>query len=197
MCYVTINFVVHTLLVRTIQARAAVALRVVRILSFLGRYDFWTLDFEGSWCFYLTWRPEKLDAGITATEWSVILLLGILYELHNKNMILALDNWYTSIPVALYLMGIGIHLVGTCEANLKFIKKKAILPKVGERGYVRGFEGAVTKDGTTLRNKIYVTGLRDNKPALMLHIQCQSTTKCQRKSELNSSCREDSNQCTE
>lgn len=128
---------------------------------------------------------EIRPANITATEWPVILLLKPLLELHRNNMVLALDNWYTSIPVALFLIGLNIHLVGTCKSNRKFIERKAILPKVGERGEMIGFEGTVFKDDLPLRSKIYMTGWRDNKPVLMLHTMISFKTIVQRSNKAN------------
>ena len=112
---------------------------------------------------------EVRPANTTATEWPVQKIIGGLPELYKNNMVLALDNWYTSIPIALYLLDKGIHMVGTCKTNRKLIAKDAILPTNGERGEMKSFIGTVTIDGNQWKKKIYMTGWRDNKPVLMLH----------------------------
>ena len=106
---------------------------------------------------------------MTATEWPVHKLINGLPELFNNNMVLALDNWYTSIPVCLFLLERGIHMVGTCKSNRKLIVKDAILPANGERREIEIFVGTVSVSGVQWRKKIYMTGWRDDKPVLMLH----------------------------
>ena len=58
-------------------------------------------------------KDEKRPEGQTATEYLVLRLLD-----HDKfkymNLVLATDNWYTSIYLALKLLEWDIYLFGTC-----------------------------------------------------------------------------------
>ena len=50
-------------------------------------------------------------------------------RLHHKGHICNVDNWYTSIPMLVYLHAIGTHCVGTVKSKLKGLPKEEMMIK--------------------------------------------------------------------
>ena len=110
-------------------------------------------------------REEERPPDVSATTYPVLLLTEN-EELHFKNYIMGLDNWYTSIPLILALLARGIHCVGTIKANraglpagCKFSTARNAQP----RGEMRAMK-ADLPDGKAL----YFIAWQDNKPVHML-----------------------------
>jgi hypothetical protein len=82
-------------------------------------------------------RDEDRPAGMPATVFPVYVLLMDRFYWH-QNYILYLDNWYTSMAVAVMLWVWGIYVVGTVRVNKKGIPKEAIFPKSGRGKRGRG-----------------------------------------------------------
>ena len=76
----------------------------------------------------------------SATEYPVRRLFDpVKYpELQRKNHILCTDNWYTSVVLAVYLISIGVYLIGACKSNKKFFQKPAFIRR---RVRVKNIEG--------------------------------------------------------
>ena len=114
-------------------------------------------------------------ANCSATEYPVRRLMSDK-RLCNKNHLLATDNWYTSVVLAIFLLSIGVHFLGTCKSNKKYIPKRALYKRTGKNKKERGvFEVNTTDvdvvDATSGRKSkcpIYFTSWMDNKPVHMV-----------------------------
>ena len=67
-------------------------------------------------------------------------------RLCNKNHLLATDNWYTSVVLAIFLLSIGVHFLGTCKSNKKYIPKRALYKRTGKNKKERGVFEVNTTD---------------------------------------------------
>ena len=75
-------------------------------------------------------KDEERPAEYSATEWPVVKLTQP-EKFHNKNYILATDNWYSSFVLVLFLLRLGIHFLGTIRTNRAGVPKKAVFSKKG------------------------------------------------------------------
>ena len=102
--------------------------------------------------------------------------------LHNKNHIIAMDNWYTSIEVAIYLAKVGIHVVWTVKTNRKGLPKRGILKKTGidkkNRGFYHTFRAQIVEKRDWY---VYFHAWMDNKPVSLLSTFQVSSQICYRK----------------
>lgn len=102
--------------------------------------------------------------------------------LHHKNHIIAMDNWYTSIEVVLYLADKGIHVVGTVKTNRKGLPKSGILKKTGidkkNRGFYHTFRAQILAKPDWF---VYFHAWMDNKPVSLLSTFQVSSQMCSRK----------------
>jgi len=115
-------------------------------------------------------KDEEREDDVAATVFPVKKLLEN-ERFHHKNIIVATDNWYTSIPQLLLLLSWGIHLIGTIRTNKAGLPKKGILKeKDGERGntivHEKTFE--VDKKGSKHKIKAWFVGWYDNKVVHLL-----------------------------
>ncbi|XP_044744320.1 piggyBac transposable element-derived protein 4-like [Coccinella septempunctata] len=86
---------------------------------------------------------------------SVVVSLG--KKLLNEGRVFITDNWYTSIPLAMYLKSHGTDLCGTLRRNKKYLPKEVINSKLN-KGELFGMQA----DGIT------VLKWRDKRDVLML-----------------------------
>ena len=115
-------------------------------------------------------KDEQRPDGFSATEYPPIRLTDHR-QYKDKNHIMATDNWYTSIKLALHLKERGIYLVGTIKANREGLPKDMIIKKTGPtskaRGYLHSSEGWF-KDSKGMNHELFFTAWQDNKPVHML-----------------------------
>ena len=52
-------------------------------------------------------------------------------EYHLLNLLVATDNWFTSMKLALKLLELGIYLFGTCKVNKMGIPKDKVFTRTG------------------------------------------------------------------
>ena len=79
------------------------------------------------------------------------------------NRVMCLDNWYTSIEVAVFLMlTYKVYLIGTIKTNRKGLPKEHIYPKIGRGKKVRGTMSTVM--ATISGVIVYFTSWMDSKP---------------------------------
>jgi hypothetical protein len=111
-------------------------------------------------------RSEYDDCA--ATEYPVRKLFdAVKYpELQNKNHILCTDNWYTSVVLAVFLLSIGVYLIGTCKSNKKYIPRAGIYKKTGPTKKERGEMSSMRCQlpGSLADFWVYFTSWMDNKP---------------------------------
>jgi hypothetical protein len=115
--------------------------------------------------FYLYHSAEVRPLGVSATAHPVI-VLTTNNRIHYRNHILCLDNWYTSIDLAVLLMKQkGIHIVGTIKGNRKGLPTN-LFPYTGRYVKPRGemASNVNTIDGVTL----WLTEWQDNTPVRVL-----------------------------
>lgn len=74
-------------------------------------------------------KDEKRPAGVSATAYPVHKVTEPA-KLRNKYIILATDNWYTSIALTIYLLFHKIYLF--CRANVAGAPKSKIFKKTGK-----------------------------------------------------------------
>ena len=121
-------------------------------------------------CFFMyQGRDEKRPDGQTATEYPVLRLLSDPI-FHHIGMIIATDNWYTSIALALKLLEIGIYLFGTARTNKQGIPKDSVFKKTGRSKKERG-EMSCEKTHVTVAEKsffLYFISWMDNKPVHLI-----------------------------
>jgi hypothetical protein len=122
-------------------------------------------------------RPE----GLSATEYPVIRLTDP-HKFQNKNHVMATDNWYTSILLALRLFKRLIYLIGTIKAIRQGVPKEIVIKKKGAkmpRGFLQMMSTDVTVDGRLCT--LTFSAWMDNKPVHMLStIPTTTATKVQR-----------------
>jgi len=110
-------------------------------------------------------KDEQRPAGVSATAYPVHKLTEP-DKFRGKNIILATDNWYTSIALAIYLLFFQIYLFGTCRANVAGAPKSKIFKKTGKgkksRGAMNCEQTKTSVDGQWL--PIFFTSWMDNKP---------------------------------
>lgn len=84
-------------------------------------------------------KDEQRPAGMSATTYPVHKLTDH-EDYHGKDHLLAIDNWYTSIPVAKLVKSEPrrMNMVGTIKANREGIPKSKLFPKNGRNKKVRG-----------------------------------------------------------
>jgi hypothetical protein len=115
-------------------------------------------------------KDEQRPEGFSATEYPPVRLTDHR-QYRDKNHILATDNWYTSIKLALHLKERGIYLVGTIKANREGLPKDQIIKKTGPTSKARGFlqssQGSF-EDSYGIKHDLYFTAWQDNKPVHML-----------------------------
>ena len=117
----------------------------------------------------------------SATEYPVRKLFDPMKypELQRKNHILCTDNWYTSVVLAIYLISIGVHLIGTCKSNKKYIPKAGIYKKSGAGKKRRGEMQSMVCNSAGESN-IYFTSWMDNKPVHIVSTLPTQQTKVER-----------------
>jgi hypothetical protein len=135
-----------------------------------------------SWDLYLYHgAAEVRPPGVSATSYPIRKLTAHP-KLHNKNHIIAMDNWYTSIEVAIYLASVGIHLVGTVKTNRKGLPKRGLLKKTGvdkkDRGFYHTFRAQIVDKRDWY---VYFHAWMDNKPVSLLSTFQVSSQMCTRK----------------
>lgn len=117
-------------------------------------------------CFFMYMgKDEKRPPGVSATEYPVTRLTDHP-KFKNINLILATDNWYTSIFLVLKMLAIGIYLFGTCRVNKQGIPKGKVFSKTGANKKNRGeasCEKAEVKVGDS-KYWVYFLSWMDNKP---------------------------------
>ena len=59
-------------------------------------------------------------------------------EYHLLNLLVATDNWFTSMKLALKLLELGIYLFGTCKVNKMGIPKDKVFTRTGANVKRRG-----------------------------------------------------------
>jgi hypothetical protein len=123
------------------------------------------------WNFYMyQGASEVRPEGWSATAYPVKKLLEPLQKVFKGSgkvvqglgRILSLDNWYTSLEVAVYLMKeYGMYLIGTVKTNRKGLPKEHIYKKTGAKK-PRGTMSSVAAviDGV----KVFFTSWMDSKP---------------------------------
>ena len=96
-------------------------------------------------CFFMyQGRDEKRPAGVTATTWPTLKLIGGYKALHNKNYILWADNWFSGLPAIQVCVDNGLDYVGTARANrLGGAFKGAADAKKWDRGKYRAEKAQV------------------------------------------------------
>jgi hypothetical protein len=96
-----------------------------------------------------------------------VLKLSKNVNLHNKNHIMYVDNWFMSFYLVFALLSMGFHVCGTLRTNR--VCKRAGIDKnwfiKGEK-FKRGeMKGKIIRKGN---KKLYLTTWKDNKPVNML-----------------------------
>lgn len=91
-------------------------------------------------------------------------------EYHFLNLLVATDNWFTSMKLALKLLELGIYLFGTCRVNKMGIPKDKVFARTGTNAKRRG-ECQCSK--TTVKvsgedRSMYFVSWMDNKPVHFL-----------------------------
>jgi hypothetical protein len=89
---------------------------------------------------------------------------------HHIGMIIATDNWYTSIALALKLLEIGIYLFGTARTNKQGIPKDSVFKKTGRSKKARG-EMSCERTPVEVSGKsfyLYFISWMDNKPVHLI-----------------------------
>lgn len=94
------------------------------------------------WSFYMyQGATERRPAGWSATAYPIKKLMED-YDMGIRggiNRIMCLDNWYTSIEVAIFLwLTYKVYLIGTVKTNRKGLPKEHIFPKKGPNKKDRG-----------------------------------------------------------
>jgi hypothetical protein len=119
-------------------------------------------------------KDEQRDPGYTATEWPIVKLTKP-DKFQNKGHVLATDNWYTSIKLAIYCLMIGIYLIGTVKTNRDGLPKDGIFPRTGggkrDRGQCEVRHQEVSypdSNGVEQKRNLYFVSWMDNKPVHML-----------------------------
>ena len=114
-------------------------------------------------------KDETRPAGVTATEYPVQKLCANA-GFNHRGFIIGLDNWYTSLPLCIYMLThLGIHVVGTVKTN------RAGLPADGKFPY----KGPLVRPRGTIQIKkaqvgphdnqiVYLTAWQDSKPVHIL-----------------------------
>jgi hypothetical protein len=107
-------------------------------------------------------KDERRPADLSASEYPVIALTEI-EELYDDSYSIYMDNWFTSIKLALKLMTEPrcMGVVGTIRTNRKGVPKKAIYQKRGGRAIDRG---SMKVHKITINGKdLFLTAWKDNK----------------------------------
>jgi hypothetical protein len=114
-------------------------------------------------------RDEDRPQGMAATVFPIWNLLKDRSHWH-KNMILYIDNSYSSIAVVTLCRDWGIHVVGTTHVNKKGLPKEGIFAKSGrarrERGAMKCMAKPFDPNG---QDHLYFTAWMDSKPVHILH----------------------------
>ena len=116
-------------------------------------------------CTAFTQRP----VGISASEYPEVSLLSPT-EYHFLNLLVATDNWFTSMKLALKLLELGIYLFGTCRVNKIGIPKDKVFARTGANAKKRG-ECQCSKTTVKVRGEdrsMYFVSRMDNKPVHFL-----------------------------
>jgi hypothetical protein len=130
-------------------------------------------------CFYLyRGKSEVRPEGVPATTWPIFKLFTTKAEYQNKGHVLATDNWYTSLEVALLVARSGNYFVGTCKTNKAGLPAAGKFPKTGNGKQQRG----VFKQMASVLDQftIYFTAWMDKKPVHMLSTIPSAISSCLR-----------------
>lgn len=148
-------------------------------------------DAETGYCYrfyFYDGAGEVRPANMPATAWPVVNLLTPCTALHNKNHLVATDNWFTNATTGTWLQHHGFHCVGTIKANRLHLEKPAGpgrrpgFPKQGIFKGARRPRGSIIVHRTTLDGQPHVvTAWQDKKPVLLLSSYMPSKTSCTRK----------------
>ena len=91
-------------------------------------------------------------------------------EYHLLNLLVATDNWFTSMKLALKLLELGIYLFGTCKVNKMGIPKDKVFTRTGanvkRRGECQCSKTTVKVSGQD--HSMYFVSWMDNKPVHFL-----------------------------
>ena len=91
-------------------------------------------------------------------------------EYHFLNLLVATDNWFTSMKLAVNLLELGIYLFGTCRVNKMGIPKDKVFTRTGANAKKRG-ECQCSKTTVKVRGQdhsMYFVSWMDNKPVHFL-----------------------------
>ena len=148
-------------------------------------------DSETGYCYrfyFYDGAGEVRPAGMPASAWPVVKLLSECTCLHDKNHLVATDNWFTSPTTSTWLQQHGFICVGTCKANRLHVEKVTGAnqrPGFPRRGIFKGSRrprGSIIVHQTVLGGKPhFVTSWQDKKPVIMLSSYMPSQTFCTRK----------------
>jgi hypothetical protein len=119
--------------------------------------------------------PKRTDAtadypaDMTSTSYPIIRLVVKNPTYHNCGHVLYVDNWYTSIPVALHCRDKGIHFIGTVQSNRKGLAKNGLQRKSSNtpRGSVKQM-GMICDLPSGRLCDLYMVGWYDRKPVHLL-----------------------------
>jgi hypothetical protein len=138
-------------------------------------------------------KGEERPDNVPATTWPVKKLLGMCPELHGKDRILAVDNWFQSSATQIAARRCGVHCIGTVKTGRLAVEKagKPGFPKAGifkvAKGQPKADRGssvchvASTRDGTGGTLKHYVTAWQDKRAVCMLSTYPPKVGTCIRK----------------
>ena len=119
-------------------------------------------------------KEEQRPADVSATEYPVRKLSTALSQ--HVNHIVGLDNWYTSMSICLFLLHLGIHVVGTVKTNRAGLPAEGKFPYKGPGVKARGFTKIMK---TSTIGPVYLTAWQDSKPVHILStfapFQCQTS----------------------
>lgn len=110
-------------------------------------------------------KDEQRPPGVSATEYPVHRLLNHA-KFQDINLVVATDNWYTSFKLAVYLLRLGIYLIGTVKSNSKGVPKDKVFKKTGKAKHNRGHHNCekVAVDVNGVTKWVYFISWMDNKP---------------------------------
>jgi hypothetical protein len=148
-------------------------------------------DAETGYCYsfyFYDGAGEIRPAGMPATAWPVIKLLSQCTSLHNKNHLVATDNWFTGPATSSWLQQHGFQGVGTIKINRLHVEKTSgpnVRPGFPKHGVFKGARrprGSIVIHRTTVGSMThFVTAWQDKKPVLLLSTYMPSKTLCTRK----------------
>ncbi len=128
-------------------------------------------------CFYLyRGKSEVRPPGVSATTYPIMKLFSLKQEHRNKGHILATDNWYSSLDVAMSVALSGNYFVGTIKTNKLGLPAEGKFPKTGNGKRLRGVLQQMTS--TFQQFTFYFTAWMDKKPVHMLSTIPSAISSC-------------------